>query len=524
MLDFEALRTPAEDGQVLIEPPPERLVELVERNRKLLGSSQVRLGGMELAELRHRVRAGLTDEPAGPLIVTGHQPEFFHPGVWAKYVAADCLAGRVGGRVLHLVADHDVPKRASLAVPVCTAGRLQVQELTLPGVDRRLAYEELPAVGRAELAQLEQALAAALQERWGACVMPLFLVGFARAAPDEGLVGQMVAGRRAIDEAYGLCLADHRASRVWGGAVLADMIANGERFAACYNRALAEYRRARGIRGSTRPVPDLARDGGRVELPLWTWVRGQPRRRLFVERRGDRVSLYASDELIGQLDARGLERWETAQDALAGLVGWCLRPRAIALTLWARLVLADVFVHGIGGAKYDRITDGLMRLYYGVRPPGMICVSATLRLPLPRYEVTLEDLRRVAAQVRDFRYNPDRYLPRPEAARELLDRRKEAIARSDWLRAREPENHRARRETFQAIRQLNAAICALAPQVQRDLAERVRTLERQLAHNRRADSREYFVGLFPRAKLAELAGRVREAIMRGAGRRVCAGS
>ena len=34
-----------------------------------------------------------------------------------------------------------------------------------------------------------------------------------------------------------------------------------------------------------------------------------------------------------------------------------LRTRALTTTLFARLVLSDMFLHGIGGAKYDQVTD-----------------------------------------------------------------------------------------------------------------------------------------------------------------------
>ena len=36
------------------------------------------------------------------------------------------------------------------------------------------------------------------------------------------------------------------------------------------------------------------------------------------------------------------------------------------LTLWARLLLCDLFIHGIGGAQYDRVTDLIVENYFGV--------------------------------------------------------------------------------------------------------------------------------------------------------------
>ncbi len=53
--------------------------------------------------------------------------------------------------------------------------------------------------------------------------------------------------------------------------------------------------------------------------------------------------------------------------------------------MFARLVLSDVFIHGIGGAKYDQLTDAIVRRFFGVEPPGYLVATATLKLPLPRH-------------------------------------------------------------------------------------------------------------------------------------------
>ena len=51
-------------------------------------------------------------------------------------------------------------------------------------------------------------------------------------------------------------------------------------------------------------------------------------------------------------------------------------------TLFARLFLGDLFMHGIGGAKYDQVTDSLVERFFGVKPPGFMTLTATLRLPV----------------------------------------------------------------------------------------------------------------------------------------------
>ena len=58
-----------------------------------------------------------------------------------------------------------------------------------------------------------------------------------------------------------------------------------------------------------------------------------------------------------------------------------LAPRALTLTLFLRLFVADVFVHGIGGGHYDRVLDRLLVRRWGVEPPAFCVATATLFHP-----------------------------------------------------------------------------------------------------------------------------------------------
>ena len=84
MLDFSRLRTPPGDGDMLIEPPPDQLPALAEANRKLLQSYSFAVLDADVGELRARLRRSLGAECAAPVVLTGHQPEFIHAGVWAN--------------------------------------------------------------------------------------------------------------------------------------------------------------------------------------------------------------------------------------------------------------------------------------------------------------------------------------------------------------------------------------------------------------------------------------------------------
>src|SRR5690606_15156958 len=71
-----------------------------------------------------------------------------------------------------------------------------------------------------------------------------------------------------------------------------------------------------------------------------------------------------------------------AIDALAR-AGLSIRPKAVPLTMFMRLFASDLFVHGVGGGRYDHITDGVIRGWFGVEPPRYAVVSASLPLELP---------------------------------------------------------------------------------------------------------------------------------------------
>ena len=49
------------------------------------------------------------------VIAAGHQPEFVHPGVWAKHVVAHRVAGACSLQGIDLVVDSDVPASCTLA-------------------------------------------------------------------------------------------------------------------------------------------------------------------------------------------------------------------------------------------------------------------------------------------------------------------------------------------------------------------------------------------------------------------------
>jgi hypothetical protein len=137
------------------------------------------------------------------------------------------------------------------------------------------------------------------------------------------------------------------------------------------------------------------------------------------------------------------------------LNGFKVRSRALTTTMFARLFLADLFVHGIGGGKYDEVTDAIIRDFFGIEPPHYLILSATLLLPFPSNTCQPKDRSRLQAQLRELTCNPQRHLSSAalqDAATAVLVRRK------DLLIKQEPSDSQSRRQRFLELQYVTAAL------------------------------------------------------------------
>jgi len=525
-LQFARLKTPVKSGELLIEPSGDGLLAMAESNRALLRSYSFAVLDLNVSDVRAEFRRTMCDGCDEPAVITGHQPEFIHAGVWAKHVVAARLAEVLGGKAINLVVDNDAPKQGGLEVVTCVDGGVGAETVACGALEPGRAYESIRPLDDRACEALASRVRRLMGERFERTCMSDFLSGLRGGVGTGDWVDQMVFARREVEGRFGVAMIEHRVSRVWAGPMLGDLICNAERFAACYNEALARYRAEHRVRGVNRPIPDLMRGAGRCEVPVWVYRLGGPRRRLFVERAGDTVRLFAGTEgmspagspatPIAEMAAGELETWESAERALMGRTEFVIRPRALSLTLWARVLVGDLFIHGIGGAKYDRITDDIIRRYYGVEPPGMGCVSATLRACDAPHEIDEDTLRAARRRVRDMRFNPQRYVGNGGETADMVARRERAVAESRRLAKESAHDRSGRREVFERIRRISEALLEGNRDVLRRSEDAAFETERKLADIERARRRDYFFAMMDRVSLERLRDTLVSAVTVGA--------
>lgn len=503
MLDFRKLKTPPGHGDVLVLPEPPQCARWLRGTAKSMSAATIPFAGRTLAAWRAETRRMLVGDADRPLVVIGHQPEFFHPGVWAKHVVARRLADAVGGVSLNLVVDNDTPRTTSLSVPTVKGQDLLLRQIPFLDLPSRRIYEELPRVDPARCDTITSLLRDAMGEAYESSLIPGFFGALGAVAESRDGVSQLVTARSAVDRAFGVEPVDRRVSELPWTPLLVEMIGNAGSFAECYNAALTDYRREHRVRGKQRPIPDLHTSSERIELPVWAVRASAARARLFVQSQGGRIALYAETEAFAEVELDDFSAWESLVSPLAVGDGWRLRPRALTLTIWARLLVADLFIHGIGGAKYDRISDRIIRDFFNLAPPPFACVSATLHLDLPKSDASSFSVRALRHELRDRTWNPQRHVaPTPELAAILRQRESLVELNASLREVRAPRVNR--RRVFESIRQCTRAILDLtgepSPAIQRRLDESLR----RLAQDRIATDREYFFALHDRAALDRL--------------------
>jgi hypothetical protein len=285
--------TPAGHGELLAVPPVGEWADLARANASVTSAWDFGVCGVPVCELRALARheavararvfssrigvpiREVADDPE-LLVVTGHQPELYHPGIWVKDFLLQRLANETGACAIDIVVDSDGFDTLEVHSP-CLRPEVRVCRayLALGTADGCYACTSVPSAH-----DLEQFCEAAAEHL---ATLPAPAVGhhFADfcgklrdAAPDAGNIAELVTfARRRYEEPAGsdyleLPVSSMSASRAFA-TFLAHVALDAGAFAEAYNGALADFRERTGTRSPAQPFPDLRVEGDLVELPFW---------------------------------------------------------------------------------------------------------------------------------------------------------------------------------------------------------------------------------------------------------------
>jgi hypothetical protein len=377
-------KAPSQDGHLLVWPEPSELLRQTDANAKRLASEDaVTVQGIPVSKLRSNIRTwlGHTDS-SRPLVATGHQTELYHPGVWVKDAVINAIANRAGGDAYHFAVDTDQPKHLNVRWPGTT-----IPITDDPAISSADWSGLLASPTPAHLKTIENELRTG-QANWKfEPMLEPVLTSLRQSAMESiGLSAAITNAQHELDWQLGL---RHRAMLV--SPMLASqtylifvhhVLSRAVEFASDYNQSLAEYRTEAGISSNMRPMPDLHVTDDTVEVPFWLdYLETGIRKRAEVRKSGGLWCLVADhSEFPLRPDAAG--------EAVADEFGRWLRehqlrlsPRALTLTTFLRLLVVDQFIHGIGGGRYDQVTDRLLARHFKIEPPHFAVATGTLFFP-----------------------------------------------------------------------------------------------------------------------------------------------
>jgi len=548
------VHAPRGDETFVAAPALADAARLAEANRERLSSAGCDVQGRDLAAIRrwarievHRAAREYTrgllaasgvpqpsfdadaadaEAAASLFFVGGHQPTLFHPGVWVKNFAVSKLAGMQGAVGLNLVVDTDNLSSVSIRVPTGPVESPRAASIAFDAPRPRQPWEEARIIDRSLFAGFPERVLAALCQRDGGggerrftpLLTDFWPAAVREAERSDSLVDCLTAARCHWERTWAAGNLELPVSRMcalepflWFASHL---LAHLPRLHSIYNEALREYRAVNRVRSRTHPVPDLREQDGWLEAPFRVWRAGEHvRKRVFARQFPGELRLSDGNEVFASLP---LDPGRDACCAVKELMklserGIRFRTRALTTTMFSRLCFADLFVHGIGGAKYDQMTDRIVARFFGLPAPEFLTISGTLRLPAPQISVDPQDERRLVRLLRELEFNSERHLPGEPSVqeRELVEEKRRLISQQQSARARQggsglPGVVRGTGfgyDRFRRFQEINRKLAESTTSERRRIEEELTRTRQQLAASSVLSDREYAFCLYPADKL-----------------------
>lgn len=515
-LERHTVRAPAEHGHSLQVPALVDARPLVETNRSLLKSWNVELAGRSLVTLREELASKLPRlalehtqryrdvSPDGwdeqGLVLSGHQPRLFHPGVWFKNYALSSLGNRGIGTPINLVVDNDLCGLPAIAVPVISNQQAAFTNCHYDQPSDNVPFEFSRLVDESTFRSFPQRLGELLAPLVATPLVHRLWQHWSKLPGDlRGNLGLgLAAARHKLESDFGWQTLELPLSQLCRteafACFLAELLLRAKELRTIHNASLEEYRRLNRIRSKSHPVPALALDGNWCEVPFWVYSSAKPRRqRLFVQSTGEQLELSDRDGWNTRLDK--LRLTEQLHELLRGPT--CIRTRALTTTLFSRMLSCDLFLHGIGGAKYDELTNEIGQQFFGKQLPAFMTLTATVRLPGHERPTTAADIVRHEVLERELKYHPEQHLspadtaaaPWVQAKRQLLATRGSSSNLKSWQRE---------------LEQVNAALTPYVTRTEERLAAEIERLKEVQRRDTVLGSREISLCCFDAGLAAQL--------------------
>lgn len=325
----------------------------------------------------------LKKSPESFIFVAGHQPELFHPGAWIKNFLINKSAADKNIIGINFWVDTDEVFKDYIETPYFKK-RLNKTKIFFNLNHQSKVYHKLPPPSKKFWNSFKKQVLSKIKTLQLPALRDNFCQYHKIATELIGKVSNLsefiALSRRYYEKQENkslnyleLPLSEVIKSKSFFNFFL-DIVNKSKNFFEIYNKTLDEYRKRHKIRSLSQPFPNLRKFHNLLELPFWVITSASRRESLWVNP-ADKTC-WCENKKILTLGATAEKDYKKLLESK-----YNFSFKAVTLTIFMRLFISDLFLHGVGGAKYDIVTDQIIQRFYNIQPPKFAMSSLTLYLP-----------------------------------------------------------------------------------------------------------------------------------------------
>ena len=434
------------------------------------------------------------------VIVTGHQPIWHHPGILAKNIIASKFAGQMKGLCIHLVVDHDIGD-SDMILPFSNHDQmLDFIKIPVEKNQRKIPFElrskpDLKIINNLISSIVKNCPENFCCQLWSQHLKkhPQIILSLENAADIITYLQAVLNNALGIEMLY---LPTSRMSQ--SNSFLkfaASIIKNYEKFTCIYNDAISK-----NTTHSNFKILNVD-SSGKTALPFWLLTSSGLRNCMYAKKDSSTITISTISRELASIDLT-----EDITEQLKNILGkhqLSLRPKAITMMLFVRLFLSDLFVHGVGGGSYEKITNFILDNYYNVKKADAAIVTATAALALLGQTHQQDDIKILNQDIRKIYHSPEKYIEKTlledDSVKKAIETKKRMIYQACDL----TKSTQQKQDAWKKINKINSRLIKYAQPSIKKLEEQTQ-LTKQFQHTTEVmNYRQFFFGVFPESFLKD---------------------
>lgn len=292
------------------------------------------------------------------LIATGHQPTIYHDGITAKYDLIKRFCDQHNAIGLNLLVDTDSGDACEFNYPKLINNKVVIAKASMVHIpDTVFVFQKISSLNKINAVK-DEVFSALKHLSIPVNIIQKVFEMYAAFSNNYVASTNSIVRRcfRSESNYYDLplsALIEIPDVKDYFLSYLFDY----KNFYNHYNSKLDQFRKLNTIENTANPFPNLRAIKDFRETPFWLIDKETGKKfSLFIRETGSKY--FFSDELsqiVGVCEAKDIKNF---------LKNYYLSPKAFLISVLLKTILSDLFIHGKGGAAYDKFTDYFLKSLY----------------------------------------------------------------------------------------------------------------------------------------------------------------